>query len=705
MFQELEARLLLSADLYPAAQEALLATPALQGAEFRALVEVSVPTVVTSAQVAPIQRTHELVFVDTATPEYQSLMEAMREAARGQGRHVEFVLIDADKDGISKISDTLAQKSDLDAIHVISHASDGAVQLGSTQLDFETLVKRAASVKKWGDALTGSGDILFYGCELAASAEGQSLMQAVARLTGADVAASEDPTGAAAKGGDWNLEFKTGAIEAQIAVSADGQNAWNYTLAEPAYVGNGTLAPGSGTITPALPSGIKPGDLLLAVFESQGGQAVSFTNQNGGTWNLLANPNTNTGGNSTRLTVFWSVYNGTQGDPTTNDPGNHVSGFIAAFRGVNTTTPINITSQSTGNSSAVSIATATTTVADTLVVMVGSSDDDADTFGTWANAGLTSVTDRYQASHAQNSQGTISMATGIRATTGSYAASTSTLSGSSHWAGMTIALAPGRAPVLNAAASPVLNATNEDAGAPSGAVGTLVSSLVDFPGGGGLDNVADADSPALLGIAVTVADTSNGTWFYSVDDGAAWNLLGAVSASSARLLAADASTRIYFQPNPDWNGTLTSAITFRAWDQTSGANGALANSGAGGGTSAFSSAIDTASLTVTPVNDAPNASNLSAAEAYLEDTALNLTDIVVSDVDSANVAVTLTLSDVAAGALNTATSGAVTSTFVGGVWTAAGALADVNTLLAGLTFTPALNYNANFTIATSVSDG
>ena len=55
------------------------------------------------------------------------------------------------------------------------------------------------------------------------------------------------------------------------------------------------------------------------------------------------------------------------------------------------------------------------------------------------------------------------------------------------------------------------------------------------------------------------------------------------------------------------------------------------------------------------------------------------------DVDSANVTVTLTLSDVAAGALNTATSGAVTSTFVGGVWTAAGALADVNTLLAGLT--------------------
>ena len=39
------------------------------------------------------------------------------------------------------------------------------------------------------------------------------------------------------------------------------------------------------------------------------------------------------------------------------------------------------------------------------------------------------------------------------------------------------------------------------------------------------------------------------------------------------------------------------------------------------------------------------------------------------------------------------------------MWTASGAIADVNALLAGVTFTPALDYNSNFTIATSVSDG
>ena len=95
VLQELEARLLLSADLNPAAQDTLLAAPALQGAEFRALAQAQVPPVIVSAQVAPIQRTNELVFVDTAVPEYQKLVADMRASALADGRKLEFVLIEA----------------------------------------------------------------------------------------------------------------------------------------------------------------------------------------------------------------------------------------------------------------------------------------------------------------------------------------------------------------------------------------------------------------------------------------------------------------------------------------------------------------------------------------------------------------------------------------------------------------------------------
>ena len=87
------------------------------------------------------------------------------------------------------------------------------------------------------------------------------------------------------------------------------------------------------------------------------------------------------------------------------------------------------------------------------------------------------------------------------------------------------------------------------------------------------------------------------------------------------------------------------ALTFRAWDQTTGTDGGTADTTTSGGGTAFSSATDGISLTVTPVNDPPTATNLSAAENYTEDTARNLIDIVVSDVDSATVTATLTLSN------------------------------------------------------------
>ena len=170
------------------------------------------------------------------------------------------------------------------------------------------------------------------------------------------------------------------------------------------------------------------------------------------------------------------------------------------------------------------------------------------------------------------------------------------------------------APVLDNSRSPALTAENEDPGSPSGAVGTLVSSLVDFAvPAGQVDNVTDVDTGPLLGIAVTAADTSHGSWYYSTDGGTTWLALGAVAATSARLLAADANTRLFFLPAANWNGTLATAITLRAWDQTSWTNGSLADTSTNGGTTAFSTATDTASLVINPVNDPPVAVNDSVS--------------------------------------------------------------------------------------------
>ena len=162
------------------------------------------------------------------------------------------------------------------------------------------------------------------------------------------------------------------------------------------------------------------------------------------------------------------------------------------------------------------------------------------------------------------------------------------------------------APILDASRSPALSTINKNAPAPVGAVGTLVATLVDFATPSGqVDNVTDIDTGASLGIAITGADTTHATYYYSTDSGVTWNLLGAVSNTSARLLAANESDRIYVKPTFGYNGAIVTALTFRAWDQTSGTNGSLASTASTGGTTAFSIATDTAGITITNTNNAP----------------------------------------------------------------------------------------------------
>ncbi|HIK16051.1 MAG TPA: cadherin-like domain-containing protein [Leptolyngbyaceae cyanobacterium M33_DOE_097] len=170
---------------------------------------------------------------------------------------------------------------------------------------------------------------------------------------------------------------------------------------------------------------------------------------------------------------------------------------------------------------------------------------------------------------------------------------------------------------------------NEDPGAPSGAVGTLVSSLASL----GV-TVSDPDVGAVAGIAVTAADTTNGKWFYSIDDGSSWNPLGAVSTSSARLLAADDKTRIYFQPNENLNGTLADISTFRAWDQTTGSNGELADVTNNGGTTAFSNTVNTFTIAVTPVIDPPILNHVELSVTEGGSVALSTDDFDITDPDN-----------------------------------------------------------------------
>ena len=154
--------------------------------------------------------------------------------------------------------------------------------------------------------------------------------------------------------------------------------------------------------------------------------------------------------------------------------------------------------------------------------------------------------------------------------------------------------------------------------------GNPCNHVVRILSGGGADNsrIFDPDD-AVQGIAVIAADNTNGTWQFSTD-GITFTNLNALSISSATLLASDVLTRVRFLPNPDFFGTVSTGLTFRAWDQTLGTNAQQGvDTSTNGGTTAFSSATAPAEITVDLINRPPTftiGSNITTTEAKVVNT-------------------------------------------------------------------------------------
>ena len=195
-----------------------------------------------------------LVFIDSNVEDYQSLIS-------GVSPNAEVIILDETLGGIEQITERLAIEENIEAIHIISHGSPGAVQLGANTLNSSNIESFASGLQQWRKALIPGADILLYGCNVAAfnqpwkiecaaiqtnsaypdygistRAGGFSLcssgfnrpveniptkatkpnqfLERLSELTGADIAASANPTGNAALGGDWELEVQIGRIEA-----------------------------------------------------------------------------------------------------------------------------------------------------------------------------------------------------------------------------------------------------------------------------------------------------------------------------------------------------------------------------------------------------------------------------------------------------------------------------------------------------------
>ncbi|NEQ95341.1 MAG: DUF4347 domain-containing protein [Cyanothece sp. SIO2G6] len=155
----------------------------------------------------------DVVFIDAGIDGYQALQADLP-------RNVDVIVLESGRDGVTQISEALGQRQNVDSVHILAHGSDGELRLGSGALNAERLLTDGVVIQAWGEALADTADMLIYGCSVAATVKGEAFVTELQRLTGADVAASDDLTGVATKDGDWDLEYAVGKIEA-IALSSN----------------------------------------------------------------------------------------------------------------------------------------------------------------------------------------------------------------------------------------------------------------------------------------------------------------------------------------------------------------------------------------------------------------------------------------------------------------------------------------------------
>jgi hypothetical protein len=178
---------------------------------------VDTPTVSTESP----QPSHNVVFVDSRVQESASLLQNL-------AANTEVVYLQNNEPGLQQIADYLADHADASSIQIVAHGSVGDLWLGNTYLSSDNVAEHAVELSAIGSHMREGADILLYGCNTAAGDKGLAFVGSLAALSGQDVAASDDRTGAS---GDWDLEIKVGSIEAAPALALPSDDAYAHDLA------------------------------------------------------------------------------------------------------------------------------------------------------------------------------------------------------------------------------------------------------------------------------------------------------------------------------------------------------------------------------------------------------------------------------------------------------------------------------------------
>ncbi|HNG61139.1 MAG TPA: DUF4347 domain-containing protein, partial [Cellvibrionaceae bacterium] len=154
----------------------------------------------------------ELLVLDGAVPNKEVFYRSIKPG-------VAIAEINSTAPGLPQLIAILQQYKNLAAVHLVSHAEAGVLLLGNSRINAESFKADIQAFAAIDNAMAEGADLLLYGCNLAADAAGGDILRLIKNNTHVDVAASNNATGAANLGGDWQLEIQQGRVDAGLPLN------------------------------------------------------------------------------------------------------------------------------------------------------------------------------------------------------------------------------------------------------------------------------------------------------------------------------------------------------------------------------------------------------------------------------------------------------------------------------------------------------
>src|SRR4028119_574465 len=114
-------------------------------------------------------------------------------------------ILESQTDPCEQITTLLAQHTDIEALHIITHGRSGSLYLGTTELNSSNIENYTQQLQQWRNSFTPNASIILYGCDVAARERGHQFLTQLHQLTGANIAANPTTTGNSQLGGNWDI--------------------------------------------------------------------------------------------------------------------------------------------------------------------------------------------------------------------------------------------------------------------------------------------------------------------------------------------------------------------------------------------------------------------------------------------------------------------------------------------------------------------